>query len=204
MPRFSWIGFSPVALCLTAETCALGCWEYLTMAHEISLGISAGSFGFVVGFLSGYAVRAYLSLVHRKQRKYHAGIVTAGCLLAMSQSAQAVSIDISAEAPGVLLPSLPSAMVFSFDNLSFHSLPFYQFHGGVLAGSGPEKEIRVVGKSAQPAGDATGFFIDGQQQSATSKRYIEFRLGPGLYDQIVLSTAEREFEADNIAFGDPG
>jgi hypothetical protein len=203
MPRFSWIGFSPVALCLTAETCALGCWEYLTMADEISLGISAGSFGFVVGFLSGYAVRAYLSLVHRKQRKYHAGIVTAGCLLAMSQSAQAVSIDISAEAPGVRLPSLPSAMVFSFDNLSFHSLPFYQFHGGGLA-AGAEKEISVVGKFAQPARDATGFVIDGQQESATSKRYIEFRLGAGLYHQIILSTAEREFEADKIAFGDPG
>jgi hypothetical protein len=48
------------------------------MAQEISLGISAGSFGFVIGFLSGYAVRAYLSLVHRKQRKYHVGIVATG------------------------------------------------------------------------------------------------------------------------------
>jgi hypothetical protein len=45
-----------------------------------------------------------------------------GCLLAMSQSAQAVSINIAAEAPGGLLPSLPSAMVFSFDNLPVSDL----------------------------------------------------------------------------------
>ena len=44
------------------------------MAHEISLVISVGSFGLVVGFLSGYALRAYLSLRHRKLRKHNASI----------------------------------------------------------------------------------------------------------------------------------
>jgi len=48
------------------------------MAQEISLAISVGSFGLVVGFLSGYAVRAYLSLRHRKLEKYNGGVVTTG------------------------------------------------------------------------------------------------------------------------------
>jgi hypothetical protein len=43
------------------------CGEYLRMAQEISLVISVGSFGLVVGFLSGYSVRAYLS--HQRRRR---------------------------------------------------------------------------------------------------------------------------------------
>jgi len=38
------------------------------MAQEISLAMSVGSFGLVVGFLAGYAVRAYLSHLHRSRR----------------------------------------------------------------------------------------------------------------------------------------
>jgi len=34
------------------------------MAEEISLVMSVGCFALVVGFLSGYAVRAYLSYLH--------------------------------------------------------------------------------------------------------------------------------------------
>jgi hypothetical protein len=37
------------------------------MAQEISLVISVGSFGLVVGFLSGYSIRAYLS--HQRRRR---------------------------------------------------------------------------------------------------------------------------------------
>jgi hypothetical protein len=38
------------------------------MAQELSLVISVGSFGLVVGFLTGYSLRAYLSHLHRKPR----------------------------------------------------------------------------------------------------------------------------------------
>ena len=36
------------------------------MGQEIALAISVGSFGFVVGFLTGYAVRAYLSYMRHR------------------------------------------------------------------------------------------------------------------------------------------
>lgn len=93
------------------------------MAQELSLGISVGSFGFVIGFLSGYAVRAYLSLVHRKKRNFHTGIVATVCLLAMSQSAQAVSTNISAEA--------------GFYHQVILSPADYQFEVGNIACGGP-------------------------------------------------------------------
>jgi hypothetical protein len=38
------------------------------MAQDISLVISVGFFGFVVGFLTGYSIRAYLSNLQRKRR----------------------------------------------------------------------------------------------------------------------------------------
>jgi len=38
------------------------------MAHEISLVVSAGSFGLVVGFLTSYSVRAYVSHLQWKRR----------------------------------------------------------------------------------------------------------------------------------------
>jgi len=40
------------------------------MAQEISLAMSVGSFGLVVGFLTGYAVRAYFSHLHRRQKSF--------------------------------------------------------------------------------------------------------------------------------------
>jgi hypothetical protein len=49
------------------QTGVIGCGEYLRMAQEISLVISVGSFGLVVGFLSGYSIRAYLS--HQRRRR---------------------------------------------------------------------------------------------------------------------------------------
>ena len=43
------------------RTGVTGCGEDLSMAQEISLVISVGSFGLVVGFLSGYpSARFYL------------------------------------------------------------------------------------------------------------------------------------------------
>ena len=195
-------------------------------------------------------------------KKYFAGTVAAACLLAVPQSTQATPIVVSAEAPGALFPSLPSATVLTFDDLPVGSLPSYQFSGGTLSGSGAEEDTSLVGKYAQPAGDATSFltvsypsatgavhllFINpenyfglywgsmdtynsvtflknneqiatysgtniasltglvanGQQQSASSNRYIEFYLGTDFYDEVILSTADYGFEVDNIAFGEP-
>lgn len=56
----------------TAET-AFTVPRYLTMAQEISLAISVGCFGFVVGFMAGYAMRAYLSYLHRRPHLYRRG-----------------------------------------------------------------------------------------------------------------------------------
>ena len=195
-------------------------------------------------------------------KKHRAGIVAAACFLAMFQSAQATSISVSAEAPGVLLPSLPSAAVLTFDNLPVGSLPSLQFSGGTLSGSAAEENTSVVGKFAQPAGDATGFLTvsypsasgavnliftnpqnyfglywgsmdsynsvtflenndliatysgtniatltglvaDGDRQSASSNRYIEFSFDAGFYGHVILSTTTYGFEVDNIAFDDP-
>jgi hypothetical protein len=195
-------------------------------------------------------------------KKYLAGTVVAACLLAVPQSTQAASIVVSAEAPGALLPSLRSATVLTFDHLPVGSLPSYQFSGGTLSGSGAEEDTSLVGKYAQPAGDATGFLTvsypsatgavrlvfanpenyfglywgsmdsynwvtflknneqiatysgmniatltglvaNGQQQSASSNRYIEFYLDTGFYDEVILSTTDYGFEVANIAFGEP-
>jgi len=195
--------------------------------------------------------------------KKHRAVIVAGVfLLAMFQSAQATSISVSAEAPGALLPSLPSATILTFDDIPVGRLPSYQFNRGVLSGSGAEEDSSVVAKFAQPAGDATGFLTvsypsasgavsliftnpqnyfglywgsmdsynsitflenneliatysgtnvatltglvaNGDQQSASSNRYIEFNFDAGFYGQVILSTTSYGFEVDNIAFGDP-
>ena len=88
-------------------------------------------------------------------KKYLSGTVTGACLLVVFQTAQATSIDVSAESPGVLWPSLPSATVLTFDDLPVGSLPSYQFSGGTLSGSGAIEDSSVVGKYAQPAADDT-------------------------------------------------
>ena len=49
----------------------------------------------------------------------------------------------------------------------------------------------------------TGLVANGDQQSPSSNRYINFDLGDRSYDKVVLSTANWGFEVDNIAFGDP-
>jgi len=193
--------------------------------------------------------------------KHRAGIVAAACLLAMFQSAQATSISVSAEIPGALLPSLPSATVLTFDDIPVGGLPSYQFNGGALSGSGAVEDTSN-GKFAQPAGDATGFLTvsypsasgavsliltnpqnyfglywgsmdsynsvtflednqsiatysrsdvaalaglvaNGDRQSASSNRYIEFDFDAGFYNAVSLSTTYYGFEIDNIAFGDP-
>ena len=195
--------------------------------------------------------------------KKHRAVIVAGVfLLAMFQTAQATSISVSAEAPGALLPSLPSATILTFDDIPVGRLPSYQFNRGVLSGSGAAEDSSVVAKFAQPAGDATGFLTvsypsasgavsliftnpqnyfglywgsmdsynsitflenneliatysgtnvatltglvaNGDQQSASSNRYIEFNFETGFYGQVILSTTSYGFEVDNIAFGDP-
>jgi hypothetical protein len=47
-----------------AEIVVKNFWRHVSMAEEISLVMSVGCFALVVGFLSGYAVRAYLSYLH--------------------------------------------------------------------------------------------------------------------------------------------
>src|SRR5262249_44936026 len=49
----------------------------------------------------------------------------------------------------------------------------------------------------------TGLVANGDQQSASSNRYIEFNFDAGFYGQVILSTTSYGFEVDNIAFGDP-
>ena len=195
-------------------------------------------------------------------KKYLSGTVAGAWLLVVFQTAQATPIDVSAESPGVLWPSLPSATVLTFDNLPVGNLPSYQISDGTLSGSGAIEDSSVVDKYAQPAADATSFLTvsypsasgavqlifandenyfglywgsmdsynsitflksneqiatysgtsianmtglvaNGQQQSASSNRYIEFKLGAGLYDEVILSTTNFGLEVDNIAFGDP-
>jgi Na+/glutamate symporter len=41
--------------------------------QEIAIAISAASFGLVVGFLAGYAVRAYLSYLRRRPNYRQSG-----------------------------------------------------------------------------------------------------------------------------------
>ena len=49
----------------------------------------------------------------------------------------------------------------------------------------------------------TGLAANGDQQSASSNRYIEFIFDAGFYNAVSLSTTGYGFEIDNIAFGDP-
>jgi uncharacterized membrane protein (Fun14 family) len=44
------------------------------MAHqEIALAISAASFGMVIGFVAGYAVRAYISYLRHRSKQDRGG-----------------------------------------------------------------------------------------------------------------------------------
>jgi uncharacterized membrane protein (Fun14 family) len=36
---------------------------------QIALAVSAGCFGFVIGFFAGYAMRAYISYLRRRERR---------------------------------------------------------------------------------------------------------------------------------------
>jgi hypothetical protein len=42
--------------------------DFVMASPEITLAISAVAFGVVIGFLSGYSVRAYISFLHRRER----------------------------------------------------------------------------------------------------------------------------------------
>jgi len=41
--------------------------------QEIAIAVSAGSFGMFIGFLAGYAVRAYISYLRHRSRRYSGG-----------------------------------------------------------------------------------------------------------------------------------
>jgi hypothetical protein len=92
-----------------------------------------------------------------RQRRLFVGTVVAGLILVASTPVLAAAIDIIAADPGVMTPSLPSAIMLSFDDLSVGGLPSYQFNGGSLTGAGGIVDTSLVGRYAQPAGDATNY-----------------------------------------------
>ena len=49
----------------------------------------------------------------------------------------------------------------------------------------------------------TGLVANGDQQSSSANRYINFDLGADSYDEVVLSTTDFGLEVDNIAFDEP-
>lgn len=188
-------------------------------------------------------------------------VTAATCILLLAGVGWAKPVEITAEAPGVLLPTGFGGTVLSFDELPVGNLPSYQFNGGALSGAGAIENTSIKGISAQPAGTGTGYLTasypsaagatrfnfsnpenyfglywgsmdswnsitflrsgqqvatysgtdvagltglvaNGDQQSRSSNRYINFDLGAAVYDEVVLSTFNWGFEVDNIAFGD--
>ena len=87
----------------------------------------------------------------------HCAIVVASISL-ISSGARATAIDISAEAPGALLPNAPWASVLTFDDLPVGELQSYDFAGGTLTGNGATEDDSLPGKFAQPADDPTRYF----------------------------------------------
>src|SRR5689334_2442588 len=77
--------------------------------------------------------------------------------LTLPGAGRARPIDITAEAPGVLLPTGLRGSVLSFDTMPVGRLPSYQFNGGSLSGGGAIENTSIVGMSAQPAGSGTGY-----------------------------------------------
>jgi hypothetical protein len=77
----------------------------------------------------------------------------------------------------------------SLDN--YNSITFLQNHQPIATFSGTAI-ARLAGLAA-----------NGDQQSPSSNRYINFNLGDAFYDEVILSTTDFGFEVDNVAFGDP-
>jgi hypothetical protein len=92
-----------------------------------------------------------------RQRHLFAGTVVAGLILLASTPVLAAAIEIIAADPGVMTPSLPSAIMLSFDDFPVGGLPSYLFNGGSLTGTGAVVDTSLVGRYAQPAGDATNY-----------------------------------------------
>jgi len=74
---------------------------------------------------------------------------------------------------------------------SYNQITFLQNHNQIATYSGTD------------IASLTGLIANGDQQSASSNRYIEFDLRAVFYDEVILSTTDYGFEVDNIAFGDP-
>jgi len=103
----------------------------------------------------------------------------------------------------VSYPSAAGAVNFGFTNPenyfglywgsldSYNSITFLQNHQQITTFSG----TAIAG--------LTGLVADGDQQSPSSNRYINFNLGDAFYDEVILSTTDFGFEVDNVAFGDP-
>jgi hypothetical protein len=70
--------------------------------------------------------------------------------------ARAAPITVTAEAPGILAPSVSAATVLTFENLPVGALSSYTFEGGTLAGAGAILDS-TVSHAAQPFGDATKY-----------------------------------------------
>ena len=74
---------------------------------------------------------------------------------------------------------------------SWNSIAFFSNHAQIAAFTGTD------------IAELAGLAADGDQQSFASNRYINFYLGAASYDRVALSTANFNFEIDNISFGDP-
>src|SRR5205823_460047 len=100
------------------------------------------------------------------QRHLFVGAVVAGLIFLASTPVLAAAIDIIAADLGVMTPSLPSAILLSFDDLPVGSLPSYQFNGGSLTGTGAVEDTSLVARYAQPAADATNYLSVSDQSKA--------------------------------------
>ncbi len=103
----------------------------------------------------------------------------------------------------VSYPSAAGAVHFAFTNPEnyfglywgsmdpYNSITFLRDNEQIATYTGTE----IVGLA--------GLVANGDQHSTASNRYINFDLGSGFYDEVILGTTDYAFEVDNIAFGDP-
>ena len=105
--------------------------------------------------------------------KVLACVAALACTLMLAGVGRARPIDITAEAPGVLLPTGLPGSVLSFDAMPVGRLPSYQFNGGSLSGGGAIENTSIIGMSAQPAGSGTGY-LTASYPSAAGATQLSF------------------------------
>ncbi|HEV2336195.1 MAG TPA: hypothetical protein VGS13_11900 [Stellaceae bacterium] len=108
----------------------------------------------------------------RRFERFLAGSCVAALGLLTSQGVHATTIDVTAAAPWVMTPSLPSATVLSFDDQPLGSLPSLQFNGGSLSGSGAIENTSLLPGYAVPAGDSTPFMTVSYPSSVGSVEFF--------------------------------